>query len=388
MASPLFSVVVLVYRHFEHLKAAVDSVLSQDYDNIELIVSDDGSPNFPSEKIRNYIEKHKKENIQSVIIRQEPKNVGTVKHLNHVKACCSGDYIIFLAGDDALYNTQVLHHYHDGFMEAPEECGIEMAQTAMCDQKLRKVMSYYMTLPVQKALMETAVSTDSLKKMLARYGACLPTTSTCFKRTFFDCFGDFDEDYNLVEDFPMHCRLANENYIIHYVNHVTIRHRDGGISHGQSDTLSASARMYYSDLLKMDKELLMPMLEALSPQEKKKYRRRWMKDILWLDMSLRRDNHESGLRAFVYRFLYFIKNDFKALEAQRYVFLRLFVLLCITKDLINLMFLQAFSFSMAGFLSAVSWTFFCCYVLLSMMNGVRIIKRKIQRFPRETIALG
>jgi hypothetical protein len=33
-------------------------------------------------------------------------------------------------------------------------------------------------------------------------------TSTCFKRKFFEKFGKFDEQYQLIEDFPMHIRLA------------------------------------------------------------------------------------------------------------------------------------------------------------------------------------
>lgn len=65
--------------------------------------------------------------------------------------------------------------------------------------------------------------------------------------------------------------------MIHYVNRVTIKHRDGGISHGQSDTLSASARSYYSDLLKMDQEMVMPLVEQLPPEEQKFARRRWKK---------------------------------------------------------------------------------------------------------------
>lgn len=388
MESPLFSVVILVYRHYEHLKTAVNSVLSQDYDNIELIISDDGSPTFPAEKIEGYISQHRKENIRSVIVRCEPQNVGTVKHLNHVKECCHGQYILFLAGDDALYDSRVLTSYHMGFLEAPENCYIEMAQTAMFDEKLRKIQSFYMTKPVQDAVVKTAVSTDALKEMLARYGACLPTTSTCFKKEFFDRFGDFDEKYKLVEDFPMHCRLANENYIIHYVNHVTIKHRDGGISHGQSDTLSASARSYYSDLLKMDKELILPMLDQLPPADRKIARRRWIKDILWLDMSLRRDNQEKGLRWLVYSTFFFLRNDLKRIEEKRNVFFELFVLLCMVKGLVGQMYLAAFSLPIDGLLNAVCWLLLACFVLLSVITGIRRLVRKIKEFPRNTIALG
>ena len=85
MEDKVFSVVVLCYRHFEHLDNAISSVLSQDYKRIELIISDDGSDNFPTEKIHKFIEKNKTPNICSVTVRREPKNVGTVKHLNHVR---------------------------------------------------------------------------------------------------------------------------------------------------------------------------------------------------------------------------------------------------------------------------------------------------------------
>lgn len=59
MEDKVFSVVVLCYRHFEHLDNAISSVLSQDYKRIELIISDDGSDNFPTEKIHKFIEKNK-----------------------------------------------------------------------------------------------------------------------------------------------------------------------------------------------------------------------------------------------------------------------------------------------------------------------------------------
>lgn len=388
MKNPLFSVVILVYRHYEHLKTALDSVLSQNYDNIELIVSDDGSPVFPAEKIQKYIDENKGSNITSVLVRCELQNVGTVRHINHVRKHCSGDYIAFLAGDDAFYNTRVLTNYHSGFLNAPSNCYVEMAQTAMFDEKLKNILGYYMTKPVQDALVETARSTDALKKMLAEFGACLPTTSTCFKKEFFDHFGDFDERYKLVEDFPMHCRLANENYIIHYVNCVTIKHRNGGISHGQSDTLSASSRSYYSDLLKMDRELVLPLVDQLPPKERKMARHRWMKDILWLDSLLSRNNPKTGIRTFAYGLLRFLKGDFKKVESKRFAFLNLFVLLSLVKGWIGQMYIQEFSFDMGKILGYISWMAFAAYVFLAIETCARKLWWRVKEFPREVISLG
>lgn len=43
----LISISILTYRNYRYLYEALESVFSQDYSNIELIVSDDGSDNFP-----------------------------------------------------------------------------------------------------------------------------------------------------------------------------------------------------------------------------------------------------------------------------------------------------------------------------------------------------
>ena len=41
---PLVSVVTITYRKFEYIYDTIDSVLNQDYDNIEYIISDDCIP--------------------------------------------------------------------------------------------------------------------------------------------------------------------------------------------------------------------------------------------------------------------------------------------------------------------------------------------------------
>ena len=45
----VFSFGIVCYRNWEFMKETIDSVLMQDYSQIQLIVSDDGSDNFPVE---------------------------------------------------------------------------------------------------------------------------------------------------------------------------------------------------------------------------------------------------------------------------------------------------------------------------------------------------
>ena len=43
---PLATVVVLTYKQFDNLQRNLNSIFIQTYDNIEIIISDDGSQNF------------------------------------------------------------------------------------------------------------------------------------------------------------------------------------------------------------------------------------------------------------------------------------------------------------------------------------------------------
>ena len=290
----LFSVVVLCYRHFEYVYEAIDSVLEQDYPAIELIVSDDGSLNFPEKEIRNYVNKQKKQNIVRFAVRHEKENCGTVKHLNRAIKACTGDYIIALAGDDVLADTNVLSTYKTGFMHAEDTCYIQMAQTGMYDEKLEKLETYYLKGTTQKAIEKTSETTQPLLKQLIIYGPCLPSTSTCFKREFFEKFGSFDEEYKLIEDYPMHFRLAKEGWIIHYENFVAIKHRHGGISHGQKGALTQSSVMYYKDLRRMIADIVMKNLDILSHDEAEQVRNYRKKELQWIDFHLAKLNRKYG----------------------------------------------------------------------------------------------
>ena len=52
-----FSVVVLSYKSLEYIKENIDSILNQDYPDIEIIISDDCTPGFECKEYEKYINK-------------------------------------------------------------------------------------------------------------------------------------------------------------------------------------------------------------------------------------------------------------------------------------------------------------------------------------------
>lgn len=92
MEDALVSVIMPVYNRVDTIKRAVDSVLSQTYSNIELIVVDDGSTDNTLSMIQSYADDRIR------ILCQE--HSGANKARNYGIANAKGDYIAFQDSDD------------------------------------------------------------------------------------------------------------------------------------------------------------------------------------------------------------------------------------------------------------------------------------------------
>jgi glycosyltransferase involved in cell wall biosynthesis len=98
MSDPLVSVIIPTYYREEQLEHAIESVLSQEYENIELIVVDDSGEGFARETV----EKH---DVDQYI--EFEKNKGDNIARNTGIECGSGEYFQFLDDDDELYPSKL-----------------------------------------------------------------------------------------------------------------------------------------------------------------------------------------------------------------------------------------------------------------------------------------
>lgn len=94
MMSDLISVIVLVYNLENYIVRTLDSILSQTYKNIEVIVVDDGSPDRCPQMCDDYAEK------DSRIKVVHKKNGGLSDARNAGMAVATGEYISFIDSDD------------------------------------------------------------------------------------------------------------------------------------------------------------------------------------------------------------------------------------------------------------------------------------------------
>ena len=104
---PLVSVVIPTYKRSDYLTQAIDSVLSQTYKNIEIIVVDDNGKGTADqvateEKLRQYIRQGK----VKYIAHEVNKNGSAARNTGF--RASSGVYINFLDDDDELYGDKIL----------------------------------------------------------------------------------------------------------------------------------------------------------------------------------------------------------------------------------------------------------------------------------------
>ena len=95
---PLVSVIVPVYNVENYLKNCIESVICQTYNNWELILVDDGSPDNSGAICDDY---SRSDDRIKVIHKQ---NGGQAQARNYGLDICRGDYIAFLDSDDFLHN--------------------------------------------------------------------------------------------------------------------------------------------------------------------------------------------------------------------------------------------------------------------------------------------
>lgn len=100
----LVSVVVITYNSEKTILETLDSIYSQTYKNIELIISDDSSKDNTIKVINKWLNE-KKERFINVRLLNLEKNVGITKNLNTGLKEARGEYIKTIAGDDILLET-------------------------------------------------------------------------------------------------------------------------------------------------------------------------------------------------------------------------------------------------------------------------------------------
>ena len=248
----IFSVIILLYNNSEFIEESLDSVLTQDYPAIEIIVVDDGSKTFDQAGIETYIREHKKENIRNIIVYQNESNFGTVKSANGAIRKASGRFLKLLAGDDALFDCESLSHAAAALKVCP--CGIITGDVMKCDQDMNLIGRYHKDLVLE---LNSLSPIDVFRRLCIHND--IVAGGVFFSTAFFDRYGLFDESYRLLEDWPTWMTATQKGCRILYTPFYAIKYR----SHNGIGT--STNPVYLADRKYLFQHIIVPARKKIGP---------------------------------------------------------------------------------------------------------------------------
>ena len=213
-----FSVIIPVYNVKIYLPECVNSVLSQTYDNYEIILVDDGSTDGSSELCDEYANK------KNTIIRafhQNNQGVASARNLGIENA--NGDYIIFVDSDDWI-DSKTLEHLEERLVNNNQLDVIVFSYAKEYGNN-----SY-----IKHVIEDSQYSEDELSKIVYRrlfgltnnelkHPESLEYMSTCWgkayrKECLNNCKFENIEIIGSFEDGLFNMDVLNENSIVEYIN--------------------------------------------------------------------------------------------------------------------------------------------------------------------------
>lgn len=98
MASPKVTLALVCYAQEDFIENAVKAALAQDYEPLEIVISDDASPDSTFDIVESTVAKYNGPHV--VRLNRNPANLGSLEHHQQVVSMARGDFVVFAHGDD------------------------------------------------------------------------------------------------------------------------------------------------------------------------------------------------------------------------------------------------------------------------------------------------
>jgi len=179
----LVTIVIPVYNGVKYIRDAIESVLAQDYKNVELIVLDDGSTDGTREILKKYKDRFHWETHQ---------NMGQGPTLNKGWKMAKGEVLGYLSADDSLLPNAV---------RKSVECLMET------EGRILTYCDYYLMDEQSRVIRKVSAPELDYSDMVMKI-VCPPGPGAFFRRSGFEKAGFWDANLRQVPDYDYWIRLG------------------------------------------------------------------------------------------------------------------------------------------------------------------------------------
>jgi glycosyltransferase involved in cell wall biosynthesis len=258
--SVLVSVIIPAYNAEIYIARALDSVLSQSYPNIEVIVINDGSTDRTENIVKSY-------GSEVLYISKSNSGVSSTRNIGIKEA--KGEYIAFLDCDD-IWHRKKIEIQMTAMFKVPSAVASYTNTAFHSAQEIEKPAIY------EAQAIQIKNTLDIFKKQY------LVTSSFLVKKEILNKTNGFDESLITAEDIDLYLKVATFGNILFINTPITFKDKVDG-------SLGAQLRSYSDNLDVIDSFFKRnPNLTIDFSSENNKIKSRihsdWAKDLMWRQM--------------------------------------------------------------------------------------------------------
>lgn len=218
--TPLVSVLLVTYNSARYVIDTLNSIKTQTWENIELIISDDGSTDNTVQICADWLIENK-DRFPTIKLITVAQNTGTPSNCNRGLRVANGEWVKIIAGDDILLNNAVMDNltYAEQFPDASfiisDIREIDENGLLIRDKVSNEALIFFSSL-------------SSAKKQLkdySRWPAFLNSPTFFYRRRVVEKINYFDEEFRIYEDMTMLISVLEKNIKLHYMKTPTVAYR-------------------------------------------------------------------------------------------------------------------------------------------------------------------
>ena len=215
MNTPLVSIIVISYNASKSIEDTLDSILSQTYPHLELIIADDHSTDDTAVKCENWISKNGGRFVRSLVIVNE-ENKGISANTNIGIKASTGEWIK-IVGDDLLMPDAIESNLKFALEQG---CLIVTSRATRFSDGTNEVLN---TVPDDSYRFPKTNHEQYIAHIKTRLVA--PSPTWFYKRELYDGMGGYDEHFRLLDDMPLLLKMLKSGYSLTYLPKVTLMYR-------------------------------------------------------------------------------------------------------------------------------------------------------------------
>jgi len=199
---PLVSVLMPVYNAAEFIAVSLQSIIEQDYDQLEIIIVDDGSTDQSIDVIQSFFD-------QRIVVVKNPENMGLAASLNKAITIATGAFLARMDADDIAHPSRISRQVNF-MLDHPD---VDILGTSMQYFGESRFLNHF-------------PSTHDACKSYLMLNVCFGHPTVMFRHHIFDSPENFyNRDFRQYgEEYDLWCRLV-DRFRYHNIQEVLLYYR-------------------------------------------------------------------------------------------------------------------------------------------------------------------